>query len=67
MGDVLIVEEASVTTLVGGKVNMVAFKQEGGKMKSEEYFLGLNGDPFPSIWHRNYNIKDGEDLLIQWH
>lgn len=55
-----------MTTLLGGKVNMVAFKRVGDKMQSEEYYLGMNGDHYPSIWHRNYNIKDGEDLLVQW-
>lgn len=34
IGEVLIIEESSVTTLVGGKVNMVVLKEEGGKMKS---------------------------------
>lgn len=26
----------------------------------------MNADKLPTIWHRNYNIKDGQDLIIQW-
>ena len=59
MGDVLIVEDVVITTLVGGKINMLAFKHEEGTVKKEENFLGLSGDKLGSIWHRNYNIKDG--------
>jgi hypothetical protein len=35
-------------------------------VKKEEYFLGLDADHTDSLWHRNLNIKDGEDLLVQW-
>lgn len=66
MGDVLIVEPTLITTLIGGKINLVEFKEEGGSIKKDEYLLGVNGEKLESIWHRNYNIKDGEDLLIQW-
>lgn len=35
-------------------------------MRKEEYFLGLDAEQLSSLWHRNYNLKDGEDLLVQW-
>lgn len=42
MGEVLIVEDSAITTLVGGKINMLTFKQQEGKVKMEENFLGLS-------------------------
>lgn len=67
LGNVLAVEENALTTLVGGKVGLVEVRVEADGVKKEEQLLGLKAEEWPTAWHRNYNIKDGEDLLVQWH
>lgn len=66
LGSVLAVEENALTTLVGGKVGLVEVRVGVDGVKKEEQLLGLKAEEWPTAWHRNYNIKDGEDLLVQW-
>lgn len=66
LGDVLQVEQDQITTLVAGKIGMIYLKTESEIVKKEEVLLGKRADKMNSLWHRNLNLKDGEDILIQW-
>lgn len=60
------VEYEQITTLVAGKIGMIYLKSESGSIQKEEVLLGKRADNMKSLWHRNLNLKDGEDILIQW-
>lgn len=66
LGEVLQVEKDQITTLVAGKIAMIYLKNEPENFKKEEVLLGKKADKMKSLWHRNLNLKDGEDILIQW-
>lgn len=45
---------------------MTVIATHDGAIKKEEFLMGKTAVEMNSLWHRNFNIKDGEDILIQW-
>jgi hypothetical protein len=66
LGEVLLVEEDRVTTLVGGQLGMTVLRRKEGRVFKEELLLGQGAEAMESAWQRNFNIKDEEDILLQW-
>lgn len=52
---------------MGGKLGMSVLNHKEGGLRKEEYLVGTTVEEMKSVWQRNFNIKDAEDLFIQWN